>query len=116
MNPVANIDGYGDRDDIALEKDRFEGIIRDNKAKGLQALQAEHDWGSLNCQRIVDLIVEMIERGTSSRLGNKSDIFWGEIESISEAVLEACIVKGLDEDLFSPSIRTDGFEYEIRLY
>ena len=57
-----------------------------------------------------------MRRGTGSMLGNKSDVFWGEIESISEAVNEACIIEGLDEDCYSPTIRLDGFEYEISLY
>jgi hypothetical protein len=117
---VASIDGYGDRDDIALARSRSEDLIVENKMKEQYATDAAIDagaeWGDLNQQSIVDLIVEMLRRGSGSMLGNKRDIFWGEIESISEAMNEACIIEGLDEDAYAPTLRVDGFEYEIRLF
>jgi hypothetical protein len=118
--PVASIDGFGDRDDIALARSRSEDQIVENKMREQYETDAAIDnaseWGDLNQQSIVEMIVEMMRRGSASMLGNKRDVFWGEIESISEAVNEACIIEGLDEDVFSPTIRCDGFEYEIRLY
>ena len=120
MNPVASIDGYGDRDDMALEHSRTGERVqhtKDSECAALDAaLNAANEWGDLNQQSIVGIIVEMMRRGSSSMLGNKRDVFWGDIENISEAVNDACIIEALDEDAFSPSIRTDGFEYEIRLY
>lgn len=118
---VASIDGFGDRDDIALANDHQEGQLQENKAieqyQTHKALIESTSWSEdPNQQSIVDLIVEMLRRGSSSMLGNKRDVYWGAIESISEAVNEACILEGLDEEVYSPSIRTDGFEYEIRLY
>jgi len=118
--PTVSVDGYGDRDDIALARSRSEDRIVENKMREQYetdaAIDNASDWGDLNQQSIVDLIVEMMRRGTASMLGNKRDVFWGEIETISEAVNEACIIEGLDEEVYSPSLRVDGFEYEIRLY
>jgi hypothetical protein len=120
MMQVASTDGQGDRDDIALAKYRSEVQIAENKRKTLDETDAAIDrageWGDCNQQTITDLIIEMLRRGTSSMLGNKSDIFWGDIESVSEALNEACISEGLDEECYAPSIRVDGFEYEIRLF
>lgn len=118
---VASIDGFGDRDDIALANDRMQGNIYENDRKFdselHQTLLNSTSWSEDPKQKyIVDLILEMIRSGSSSMLGNKCNIYWGEIESISEAVNDACILEGLDEEDYSPSIRTDGFEYEIRLY
>ena len=118
--PTHEIDGYGERPDIALARSRSEDTIMENAdAERFEAIERflnSDDWGDLNQQSIVDLILEMMRRGTSSMLGNKGDIHWGQIESISEAVNEACVIEGLDEDCYSPTIRCDGFEYEIRLY
>lgn len=79
----------------------------------------DHSWGTeLNgAESIVDLVLEMLRRGTPQLLGYKSDIYWPvDIESIHEAINEACIIEGLDEDYYSPVIHCDGPEYEIRLY
>jgi hypothetical protein len=119
MTYVASIDGFGDRDDIALARDKANGQITDNARKHEtethEALLKASEWGDLNQQSIVDLIVEMLRRGSMSMLGNKKDIYWGEIETISEALTGACIIEGLDDEYYSPSIRCEGFEYEVRL-
>jgi hypothetical protein len=64
----------------------------------------------------VDIVLDLIRRGCSSLLLNTDEIHWGNIESISEAVAEACIIEGLDEDCFSPHLHRDGHETEITLY
>jgi hypothetical protein len=72
--------------------------------------------GTPTSEYIVDVVLGMICRGSASMLLNTDAIHWGDIETISEAVIEACIVDGLAEDCFAPSIRCDGWETEIKLY
>jgi hypothetical protein len=75
-----------------------------------------HVCGTPTSEYIVDVILEMIRRGSASLLLNTDAIHWGRIESISEAVNEACIIEDLDEDVFAPRIYRDGYETEITLY
>lgn len=65
---------------------------------------------------IVDIVLDLLRRGRSQLLLNTDEIHWGSIETISEAVGEACIIEGLDEDCFSPHLHVDGHETEITLY
>ncbi len=105
-------------DDTASTRDQ--DAIAENKRKDKDttedAIYESSKWGDCNQQGIVDVVRKMMKRNTGSMLGSKCNVFWGEIESISEAVNEACIQEGLDEDCYSPSINCEGFEYEIRLY
>lgn len=75
-----------------------------------------HVAGTPKSEYIVDIVLDLIRRGRSQMLLNTNEIHWGEIKSISHAVEEACIIEGLDEDCFSPSMRVDGWETEITLY
>lgn len=79
-------------------------------------MRPAYGWGDDNQQNIVDLIVQLIQNDKAQYLGQKNHVYWGDIETIHEAVNEACICLGLDEDNFSPYLHVDGFEFEITLY
>jgi hypothetical protein len=72
--------------------------------------------GTPTSEYIVDVVLGLIRRESASMLLNTDAIHWGDIETISEAVVEACIIEGIDEGYFAPSIRCDGYQAEINLY
>lgn len=116
---VASVDGYGDRDDIALARDRSQGQILENqaneKAKTHQRLiEAQEYATSGSAKNISTIVQEMIADEKYSMLCLKSHIIW-DVESISEAVTDACVQLGLGDDEFSPHINDLGCEIEITL-
>jgi len=117
FSPVASTDGYGDRDDIALARSRDQDQIRENQYKAWSSSPPTPEWGDINQQSIVELLVQMLRRGSASSRGYKDQVHWPSgVETISEAVCEACIIEGLDEDCYSPWLKVEGYEYEISLY
>lgn len=122
MNPnfrSVSTDGCGDRDDIALARSVAEGTILENQAKDRakisQAVDAAREYGtSSQAENISEIVCKMIERECWSKLVLKSQIIW-DVETISEAITEACIVLGLGDEDFSPWVNDCGDQIEISL-
>lgn len=114
-----SVDGFGDRDDLALERDRQQGQIRENKARELaeldEAVDRAREYGtSSDARPITQIVREMLEGERYSRLLLKSQVIW-DADSISEALTEACIQLGLSDEEFSPTYHDQGNEIDIRL-
>lgn len=117
---VASLDGFGDRDDIALERDKQQGQILENQANERaeirQRLLDAGEYGtSDNAENLSEIVKEMIENEVGSKLVYKSNVLW-DIDSIHEAVTEACITLGLGDEEFSPWTNDNGFEIELGLF
>lgn len=117
---VASVDGYGDRDDIALARDRQQGQILENQANERvklheRLIKAEEYGTSPDAENISVIVQKMIENETWSQLLCKSHVIW-DVESIHEAVTEACIQMGLSDEEYSPWINAQGWEVEIGLF
>lgn len=117
---VASVDGYGEKDDIALANDRAEGQKLENQTQEMvarhQAILASLEYGtSEDAKNISQIVKEMIESEVGSKSLNKSDVVW-DVETISDAVTEACIILGLDDEQYSPWTTSRGFTLEISLF
>lgn len=109
---VASVDGFGDRDDIALERDKNQGQIKENQADERaihhQALIDSCEYGtSSEAQNLSEIVEKMILTENYSQLLLKSHVIW-DVDSISEAVTEACIRLGLSDEEFSPDLNDQG--------
>ena len=117
---VASIDGFGDRDDIALARDKNQGQILENQANERaathEALINSLEYGtSSDAENISQIVKKMIENDIRSKLINKSHIIW-DVDSISEAVTEACISLALGDDEYNPWVNDQDYEIEISLF
>lgn len=109
----------GERGDIALERDRQQAQIRENKDierfKTIERVANATCWANAGeGVSISTIVLEMIENEIFSRLLTKSEVFF-DAESIHEAVNDACITLGLNDEDFAPSLHHMGHEVEIRL-
>lgn len=117
---VASVDGFGDRDDIALARDKNQGEILENQANERAAiherlLDAGEYATSNDAENISEIVRKMIENEIGSKLVYKYQVIW-DVDSIHEAVTEACIRLGLGDDEYSPWTNDTGFEIEIGLF
>lgn len=117
---VASVDGFEGRDDIALARDKAQGQIVENqaneKAATHEALINSLEYStSADAENISQIVKKMIENEIGSKLVCKSHIIW-DVDSIHEAVTEACIHLGLGDDEFSPWVSDQGYEIEIGLF
>ena len=118
---VASVDGFGERDDLALERDRAyenrppQGYTRweDYEADEKARKNADSYGTSSKAKPISKIIEEMLENECYQKLLNKSEITW-DLE-LAEALTEACIQLGLSDEEFAPSIHDLGFEIDLRL-
>lgn len=121
FSPTPSVDGYGDRRDIADAKD-FGDAARIAERKRIELTQSEaaldravSEWGwASSAQPITEIVLEMIEAECYSIQLLKSEVIW-DVESISEAVTEACIQLGLSDEEFAPSYHDLGNEIALRL-
>lgn len=116
---VASIDGFGERDDIALAREKDLLQISENKDRerfeAIEAVANATVFGSSSTAEPLSKIVQqMLEKGSYQALMLKSQIVW-DVDSISEALNEACIQLGLDEEEFAPHLSDQGNEVEITL-
>lgn len=112
-----SVDGFGDRDDIVLAREKSQGTIRENQRNEeaqRHARIADAQKYSEDGEPITRIVKRMIERESYGALLLKQDIRW-DVETLSEAVTEACIQLGLSDEDFSPSLVDQGHEVEIRL-
>jgi len=118
-------DGYGDRPDMVLAKDREynnrppAGYTRWEDYHAAQKAKQNYDtYGSASSAKPISALVEaMLEAECYSKLLLKSEVTWPSDEdyTIHDAVEEACISLGLDAEEFSAAIHDQGNEIEIRL-
>jgi len=123
--PTVSVDGFGDRDDIALAKDReYEnrppaGYTRWEDYHADEALKANaNSYGTSSSARpIAEIVQAMLEADCYSKLILCAEVTWPEDEdyTIYSAMEEACIVLGLGSEEFAPTIHHQGSEIEIRL-
>jgi hypothetical protein len=117
---VASVDSFGDRDDIALARDRAQGQIRENQADqrlffAESLLRATTEYGtSDSAENISEIVLSMIRNEVYSKTLLKAHIVW-DVDSIWEAVNEACIRLGLGDDEYSPWTNDLGNKLEITL-
>jgi hypothetical protein len=109
----------GDRPDILLAQDRSLSQIRDTQERerldAMDRLNAAQEWGtSEDAKPITQIVKEMIQRKCWGKLVLKRHVIW-DVETISEAVTEACIALGLGDEEFSPSLHDQGCEIQITL-
>jgi hypothetical protein len=107
------VDGYGDRSDIALEKDRSEGTKIDNYYAGMSRPLPEPTI-SENAYPITEIVKRLIQEGKNEINLQLQTVEW-DVETIHEAVLEACIYLGLAEEDFNPYARFHQGEIKIIL-
>lgn len=119
-----SVDGYGDRDDMALARDRDQGRILENQTlERLKSIpEAEYAESVYQGLPITQIVREMAQANQHRRLYYKHQIFW-DVESIHDAVeqisLEAITPDGEDEpvaadlDWFTPHLNDKGHEVEI---
>jgi len=105
---------YGDRPDIELARDISEGTKRDNHAAKLDRISESPEWGDSECPPFSKVVLDLIEADRASTLFDFTVV--NRDMDLHEAINEACINLGLDEDDYSPSITFNGFEAEVRLY
>jgi hypothetical protein len=122
MNPnfhTQSVDGVGDRDDIALARDKQQGQIVENKEKErfetIEKIALAESFGDEFATPLSKIVEKMIESEVYSKLLIKQEVFM-DFETISEALTEACIQLGLPDEEFSPSLHCTGHEVEICLY
>lgn len=117
---VGSVDGFGISDDKALEMDKFQEQIRENQAnekfEHYQKLTEADEYGDGDkAENISEIVKKMIEQERYSKLTCKSHVIW-DVDSIHEAVTEACIRLGLGSEEFAPWTIDKGFEIEIGLF
>ena len=116
----ASIDGHGDRDDIALERDK---IWNNRKIEKDWRDTVSYDWAESpeKGEHIEIIVRRMIEKDTMHMCYNKNHIYFpelndfGEDYTIHDAVSEVCIVLGLSDEDFNPFLRIEGFMVDIFL-
>lgn len=116
---VASVDGFGERDDIALARDKQSPSLWESEKRELagldKAIANATTYGTASdAQPITQIVQEMLERECYEKLMLKSEIVWN-VGTLSEAVNEACIQLGLSDEDFSPSFHDLGNEVDIRL-
>ena len=119
---VASIDGIGERDDIALERDRQQnnrppdGYTRweDYHAAEAQKLNATSFGISSDAQPISSIVQAMVEAECWGKICLKSQV---DLDmDICEALTETCIQLGVSDEEFAPNIIDQGNQIEINLY
>ncbi|GAA6622810.1 hypothetical protein [Scytonema sp. NUACC26] len=122
MNPNFkrwDVDGFGDRPDIADARSKAEMQIMENKDRERfeikLAVDRGREWGtSINAQLITVIVREMLEKECYQRLVLKNNVVW-DVETLSEALTEACIYLSLSDEEFAPSYHDLGNEIDLRL-
>lgn len=119
FTPTPATDGYGEREDMALARDRNWMRIQEAKERERgetdAAIARSQQWGISSTAQPISLIVrEMIEQERFSRLLLKSDVIW-DVKSIHDAVDEACIALCLDCDEFSANYQDKGNQIDLCL-
>lgn len=117
--PTQETDGYGERIDIARAREKDILQITENKDSQrfqiIERVQRSSDFGTAtNAKPLSSVVQEMLEQERYCQLFYKSEIQW-DVESISEALNEACIKLGLDEEEFAPAWNDLGDQVEITL-
>jgi hypothetical protein len=115
---VASIDGWGESDDQALARDRARETIEDNRRKNWdeaeRAVDNAREYGSNpDAQQLSAIIKDMLMKECYGKKILKSLIV-GDME-LGEALNEACIQLGLDEEEYSPYSHDLGDEISLSL-
>ena len=116
----ASTDGYGDRDDIALARDKG---WNSRKAPANWRDIVDYNWAeSLQTgTHIEEIVKRMIELDNMISCYEKNAIYfpsvndYGDDYTIHDAVTNVCIDLGLDDEEFAPYLRIDGNIVNIRL-
>lgn len=110
------VDGYGDRADIALARDRAEGVKIDNYRQAQHRhLSLPAPSPSVNAIPITKIVENLIVQEKTSCIVWAENVKW-DVEDIYEAVEVACILLGYSTDDFSPYLLDKGYQLEIYLY
>lgn len=117
-------DGYGDRDDIALAKDRDQEQIRKNKSDEWHTdiPSSEYASSAEEGTPITEIVRRMTLKNRRRALLWKSSVFW-DVETLYDACLEISLeaITPEGEDLpvaadiewFEPSVHECGWQIEI---
>jgi hypothetical protein len=117
-NYCQDVDGFGERKDMALANDKQQEVIRANYAAQLDSsdkcIESEA-WGTRDSKAslLSAIVANMIHEGKSHGLFHKSEIHPD--MDIHQATEEACILYGLATEDFCPELEVCGFEVEISL-
>ncbi len=77
---VASIDGYGDRDDIALARDKQQGTIRENVRRD-QSLEIPDQPFAESAEEgiaVSEIVKRLVRQGRGKALYYNHQIFWAE--------------------------------------
>lgn len=116
-----SVDGYGDRQDIADARD-FSDAARMAEYQAMLMTQSENaidqamtEWGTdWDAVPLTHIIADMLVKECYEKLILKSQVFW-DVESVNEALIEACIVLGLDSEEYCASWTNNGCNINLRL-
>lgn len=120
---VASVDGFGDRDDIALERDRQQGVMRDNYYAEISQSIPDQSFAQMGGIKISSIVRALVSKGGGKALYYNHQIEWG--MSLEEARQEVCLeclipdgwdtpVTGLDQVLVEGHT-PQAHEYEIQV-
>ena len=117
MNYVQSVDGFGDRPDIALEKDRaWENRItyRDHDGELREKLSHCGEWGAEDCPSIKTAINNAIDNGKSHLVLLKKNYCFDypDLEAIRYEIL---IDRGWGCDEFQIINHENNAEYEMKI-
>ena len=110
---------YDERPDFLREQDEWQAKILENKAieraeRHEKLLRAEEYGSSGSAEDLSVIVLRMIEQERYSCLMYKDSLRW-DVDSVWEAVQDACIQLGLSTEDFSPWFLDQGHEIEIGL-
>jgi hypothetical protein len=121
----ASVDGFGERDDIALEQDKQQGIARDNAANNLNRILPDMPFAeSGEGLKVSDIVKNLVQRGGGQALYFNHQIEWDMDlgEAKENAALTCIIPEGWNEPVTSSdqivvdgSPRADQYEITITL-
>lgn len=117
--PVGSVDGYGDRDDIALERDRAQGIISDRYHQELMKREEDlYNSGkfgtSSTAMDLTEILAFMLENETYNVLKYCNDVKV-RYDSPYEHLNEVCIRLGLSDEEISLDFNKSGDQVNISI-
>lgn len=117
MTYTQSVDGFGDRDDIALERSRSEGTKTDNYYSQFHRPIASAEY-SKDGFSLKDIFIKMLKKNSMRALYFKEQI--APCEDIKEAFSDAwcALISEMDlddEESYHPSIQDQGHQVEITL-